>query len=443
MKKLAKILVMILVMASLSACGSKTEDTGQNAAQGGGAEGNGEKVQLVVTWWGNQARNERTQAALDLYAEENPNVTFDGQFSEWADYWNKLAIASAGSSLPDVIQMDYAYLGQYVQNDLLVDLKPYIESGLLDLSNVSEEIVEVGTIDGGVYGISIGVNAPALMYNKTLLDEAGIEVKDNMTIDEFIALSKEVYGKTGYKTNIAYQKGNNFSEYLLRGNGVNFFEGEQLGSTDPADYKAYFDLYEMGIKEGWYVSPTIFTERNAGSVEQDPLVYGSSPDSRSWCGFFFSNQLTAMQTAADADGIEIGITSWPAKDVKAANYVKPSMFLSVGVNSKNPEEAVKVIDYWTNSVDANNILLGERGVPISTEVAEAILPQLSKTQQDVTKYINEVVMPNSSQINPPAPSKSAEVYQLLSQLEEQVCYGKMTAEEAANQFVEKANVLLQ
>lgn len=91
-------------------------------------------------WWGNQVRNERTQAALDLYSETN-GVKLDGQFAEWSDYWNKLATSAAGHAMPDVVQMDYMYLDQYAKSGLLVDLKPYIENGTLDVSQISENTI--------------------------------------------------------------------------------------------------------------------------------------------------------------------------------------------------------------------------------------------------------------------------------------------------------------
>lgn len=43
-------------------------------------------AQLTIAWWGNQTRNERTQAALDLYSEQNAGVTFDPQMNAWSDY---------------------------------------------------------------------------------------------------------------------------------------------------------------------------------------------------------------------------------------------------------------------------------------------------------------------------------------------------------------------
>ena len=53
-----------------------------------------------------------------------------------------------------------------------------------------------------------------------------------------------------------------------------------LYTSDP--YIEFFKLYEDGIKDGWMVSPAVFAERTIGSVEQDPLIYGSSPETMSW-----------------------------------------------------------------------------------------------------------------------------------------------------------------
>ena len=103
------------------------------------------------------------RAALDKYTELNPGVTLDGQFSEWGDYWNKLATASAGNSLPDVVQMDYAYLDQYAKNNLLLDLTPYVEDGTLNLDDANADVLNSGKVDGKLYAVPIGINAPAIV----------------------------------------------------------------------------------------------------------------------------------------------------------------------------------------------------------------------------------------------------------------------------------------
>ena len=446
-KKIAAATMAGAMALSLAACGGSNTASASTAAGAATSEAaadsntSGEK-KLTVTWWGNQTRNERTISTLNLYSEQNPGVTFDPQVAEWADYWNKLATASAGKALPDIIQMDYKYLDQYIKNGLLTDLTPYVEDGTLDVSNIDEGILNTGKgSDGGLYAICIGENAPALVYNKTLLDENGITVKDNMTVDEFKALCKEVYEKTGYKSNYYYNQGENNLEYVLRANDITLFENGKLGAASADDFNQYFGVFEDGIKEGWMLSASSFAERNIGTIEQDPLVYGSDPANRSWCTFLWTNSLSAIQAAAP-EGMELGITTWPSDDAKKSNYLKPGQFFCVSSDSKDPVEAAKVIDFFTNSVDANKILLAERGVPASTVVADAIAPDLDAGTQSGMTFIKNVIAPNCSQINAAPPEGTSEAINLLKQLEEQLCYGQITAQEASEQFFTQGNAFL-
>lgn len=448
-KKVAIVLAAVTAAMSLAACGSSSTETDSSAQSSSTASeeaestsgGSGEAASMTMAWWGNQTRNERTQQIIDLYTEQNPGVTIDGQFSEFNDYWNKLATAAAGHSMPDVVQMDYKYLNQYVSNGLLVDLKPYLEDGTIDTSNCNQDVLNSGSVGDGLYALCNGINAPALLYNKTLLDENGITVKDNMTMDEFISLSKEIYEKTGYKTNLCYNQNEQWLEYFLRAEDIVLYEEGKLGGDSQDPYVEFFKLYEDGIADGYVIDPSVFAERSIGSVEQDPLVYGSSPETMSWCAFAYSNQLTATVAAAP-EGTEIGITTWPSKDPQKSDYLKPSQFFAISTDSKNPEEAAKLLNFITNSVDCNNILLGERGIPLSSTVSEAIATNLDEDTQRVITFVNGVVSENSSQVNPPSTNGASEVNDLINKLQEQVCYGQLSAEDAGAQLFEQGNAIM-
>ena len=443
-KKLAILMAASMLAVSLSGCGGSKTDApaADGTAAGTEAEAAGDGSELVFAWWGNQVRNERTQAALDKYTELNPGVTLDGQFSEWGDYWNKLATASAGNSLPDVVQMDYAYLDQYAKNNLLLDLTPYVEDGTLNLDDANADVLNSGKVDGKLYAVPIGINAPALLYNKAVTDAAGVTIKDNMTLDEFIEVCKTVKEKTGYRTNMAYGVTQEIVQYMIRANGHSMYGEGKLNVESADEFVPIFKVVEDGVKEGWHVDPSIYAEITPGSVEQDPFVYGASEDSRSWCVFCWSNQIGAYENCKPEDMPEIGITTWPSADPAKSDFLKPAQFFSVSANAANPEEAVKIIDYWTNSMDANNILLAERGVPLSEKVAAELSPSLDPAIQESIKFINEVVSPASSQIDPPMPNGSSEVTELLLQLEEKVAYGQMTSEEAAQELFTKGNEIM-
>lgn len=452
-RKLALLLTTAMTAASLAACGSSSAsgDTAADttaAAETGASEtaestdgSNSGSANLVMAWWGNQTRNERTQKIIDLYSEQNPGVVIDGQFSEFNDYWQKLATAAAGHSMPDIVQMDYKYLNQYVTNGLLVDLTPYVEDGTIDTADCNQDVLNSGSVNGGLYALCNGINSPALLYNKTLLDENGITVKDNMTLDEFIDVCKEVYEKTGYKTNLCYNQNEQWIEYFLRADDIVLYEDGKLGGDSYEPYADFFKLYEDGLKDGYVINPSVFAERSIGSVEQDPLVYGSSPETMSWCAFAYSNQLTATVSAAP-EGTEIGLTTWPSADPKKSDYLKPSQFFAISSDSKNPEEAAKILNFITNDVDCNNILLGERGIPLSSKTAEAIAPNLDETTQKVITFVNDVVSANSSQVNPPSTNGASEVNDLINKLQEQVCYGQLSAEDAGKQLFEQGNQIM-
>lgn len=451
-RKFALLLAAAMTAASLAGCGSSSAsgDTAADttAAEAGTTEtaestegSNSGSANLVMAWWGNQTRNERTQKIIDLYSEQNPGVTIDGQFSEFNDYWQKLATAAAGHSMPDIVQMDYKYLNQYVTNGLLVDLTPYIEDGTIDTADCNQDVLNSGSVNGGLYALCNGINSPALLYNKTLLDENGITVKDNMTLDEFIDVCKEVYEKTGYKTNLCYNQNEQWIEYFLRADDIVLYEDGKLGGDSYEPYADFFKLYEDGLKDGYVIDPSVFAERSIGSVEQDPLVYGSSPETMSWCAFAYSNQLTATVSAAP-EGTEIGLTTWPSADPKKSDYLKPSQFFAISTDSKNPEEAAKILNFITNDVDCNNILLGERGIPLSSKTAEAIAPNLDETTQKVITFVNDVVSANSSQVNPPSTNGASEVNDLINKLQEQVCYGQLSAEDAGKQLFEQGNQIM-
>ena len=82
------------------------------------------------------------------------------------------------------------------------------------------------------------------------------------------------------------------------------------------------------------------------------------------------------------------------------------------------ETAVAVVDFWTNSVEANKILLGERGIPASAATADGIADLLDASNQKVVAYINNVVSPNSSDVPAADPAGASEFYNLVDELQE-------------------------
>ncbi len=434
--------VCTMLVTMLAGCGGQqpsgnpSQTPPASSTPSGSATPDAEKnITIRVAWWGNQLRNDITVGVLNLYTESNPNVTFETEFSDWNGYWEKMATQAAAGSLPDIIQQDYSYYKQYQAKNQLVDLKPYADSGVINLSDVSESIINSGMVDGGLFALCLGINAPSMLYDKEAAAKAGVEIKNGMTREEVIAAAKKIYDATGMQYDYGYNDGPNQIEYIIRGQGKALFLDGKLGIDSASEVVPFFKMFEDGIASGVHLSAEDSNAAIGVGIEQDPLVLG-----KEWMSLAYSNQLAAFNNAA---GKEYGIVTWPvgSDDTAKAMYLKPSQFFSVTSTSKNQEEEAKVLDFFTNSVEANEILLAERGVPISSKVAEAIKPLMNASNMQIFDYIAEIE-PLTSTINPPSPQGMGEVIALINSLVEQVCYKQITAEKAADLFFTQAGEIL-
>lgn len=415
----AAVMICLLLICALAGCekdqGNKEQDR---------------QVNLNMIWWGNEVRDLRTQRVLELYQKENENVTIEGKSYPEPDYWEKMEFHAAGKTMPDLVQMGYDQLNSYVEKDILLDLTPYIESGALDVSDIPEDVLELGKSGDGIYGIAAGINAYCLFYNKTVTDECGITMKDNMTYDEFVEIAKEVTEKTGYRANLCPIDGSIFMTYWARAEGIPI-TGMQVPVGSGAAYIPFFEILKTGIEEGWHLRPDY---GDMTAVETDPMVYGSIPRTMAWCTVHGgSDLLTAFQEAAP-NGVEIGITTIPTSDPQKSNFLSPSMFFSVSADTEHPDEAVAVINYLINSTDANDILLGERGIPVSTAVLDEITDKLPRRERESFEFVTNVVAPNCSEIDPASPDGAIELNDTLGKILEKIASGESTAEEAAEQY---------
>lgn len=441
----ASLAATMMVAGLLAGCGgtSSTAASGDDtasaatgeAADAAAASGDSGKTVLNVLWWGSQTRHEQTTAMLEKFEELNPDIDVVMDYSDWDGYWTKLPAQVAGGQTPDVFQMDYAYLAQYVENGVLADLTPYIEDGSLDMSNVEQSILDSGSVDGKTYAISTGTNAPVMLYRKDVTDELGIEMPMNPTLTEYMDVAKAVYEATGLRdTFITGCTAANLNFYL-RNYGMNFYNdaGDGLGFDDP---QYLVDMWQLALdaqNEGWGMKPGEETATTAF----DSMVNDA------WSRQQNSNELQAYR---DATGKDISMVMIPTtEDATIPNsYLKPAMYWCVGADSDVKDAAIRFIDFFTNNEACYDIVGIERAVPISSAMREYVAPTLDEVGQEVVEFIDYVSQPDkASPIMNPDPSASTEVEELMDQYSEQVRYGEITdLATTAQQFMDEANQIL-
>ena len=178
--------------------------------------------------------------------------------------------------------------------------------------------------------------------------------------------------------------------------------------------------------------------RGDQGVEAKSIVTQEAP-----IDMFWSNQIVAVQSAAGEDRT-LYMNHLPRPDGgQSANYVKPSMFFSITSQAKEPDAAAMFIDYFTNNVEANQVLFAERGVPVSSEIREALKPELGKAQLEMFEFLDRVVE-DSSPIRPPDPVGHADIINNIYWPEalDPVLYGQMESAEAVQILRDQASAIL-
>ncbi len=392
-------------------------------------------VTLTILWWGSQTRHDLTMKLVEKFMEKYPDIKLEMEFTDWGGYWSKLSAQVAGGLTPDIFQMDYAYLAQYAENGVLASLDEYTASGALDVSDVSENVLNSGKIDGKLYAMSAGTNAPVMLYRKDLVAQAGVEIPLDPTLSEYIAVSKAIYEKTGMRDTFIVSGNADMLRFRLRSYGMNLYneDASALGFTDTKYVVDMWKTIMTAQAEGYGMLPG----------EETAATAFNSLVTDTWARYQNSNELQAY---IDATGADLGMFAIPDQDdaTTSCTYLKPSMFWCVSEQSAKKDAAVKFLNFFTNDPDCFDIVGLDRAMPVSGKMREHVAASLNEVSQSVADIVNYFSEPgNASPLMNADPAVHREVSELLDQYTEQVRYEQITdLEAAAAQFVTEANDIL-
>ncbi len=385
---------------------------------------------MRLIFWGGQARADRTYGVVDLFTAENPDISIDGEFLGWADYWPKVATQTAGGNQPDIIQMDYRYIGEYARRGSLAPLDAFVGNGL-DVSSFDEDQLRNGTIDGKLIGVSLGVAAGATVFNTKVLSDAGVDIDPmRWTYDDLLTLGPKVSESTGGAMAMA-PDGSGIEllfENWLRQKGKALYADGQPAFA-PEDVTEWFELWTELRNAKAIISPDE-QAIDTGQLETAPLVRGKSA-----MNFTTSNQLVAYQTLVPD---ELGIAIFPATapDSKGGHYRNSSQYFALSSASASPEAAIKFINFFVNTPEAATVLGVERGVPASSTMRDAVTPSLDERSQMVVKYIADLGE-IAGDVPPTPPASAGEIEVALKTKSQEVAFGAQSPADAGPAFYDQ------
>lgn len=356
-KKIASVFLASLMAATLVACGGSASSAGTAGAESGGSAGEpsgntGEKVKLVV--W-NAGMPDSDDSGV-IAKEDMPFNKFNKQFMEennveleisgyGMDQMSQLMTAATMSGdLPDVIIL-WAGSSTNDFSEILVNLEDYMSAEEIAQYSALEICRQGMTSEGHLQALPFGLTTYGAYYNKEVFANAGITEMPE-TWDEFIEIGhilKEsgvvpvVLDNTGYSDTWV------MSEFLADEMGPAGITDLKDGTVKMAD--------EMPVRllNEWR---RLYTEGlvNEGSSTTDSVIIDEMFQNGK-AAIRFNGSWNHKNLVNDM-GDNVGVFQIPAISADApfakGLVSQPGLNAVVTVQSKNPEMAVKYIQYITS-----------------------------------------------------------------------------------------------
>ncbi|KOF22862.1 ABC transporter substrate-binding protein [Ensifer adhaerens] len=261
----------------------------------------------------------RVHAMDELIKEfeaENPDITVKQVTFPYADYQTRVVAAKAAGNGPDVVQLFYGWLDNFVAGGLVQPLSKE-KFPAADIEKDFFPIVSAMKRGEDYYGLPTAVRSMALFYNKNLFKDAGLDPnKPPQTLDEMVKAAKATtkqdsagnFQTVGMALDIARQDHNWWREILIRQFGGEPYSADGTKVTYNSDGGRKALEFYTGLQSGEKVG-------QEGFMDEGQAAFRAGLAAMVIDGTF---RLASFNTIS---GFEWGVTELPAApDGTRSNY---------------------------------------------------------------------------------------------------------------------------
>ena len=163
MKKFLTMMLAVVMVFSITACGSSSD--------GGSASGDKIELNVIAAQYGTQTADWWADFT-DSFNADNPGIDLNVEVVSWNDIYTVVNTRLSNNQAPDILNIDV--FADYQADDLLLPAEDYISDETY--AKFYESFLDQSVVDGTVWAVPDLASASALYYNKDILDECGVEV---------------------------------------------------------------------------------------------------------------------------------------------------------------------------------------------------------------------------------------------------------------------------
>ncbi|MCI8418066.1 MAG: extracellular solute-binding protein [Lachnospiraceae bacterium] len=432
----------VLAVSVLAGCGGK-EPENTPAADGGAEttegtqetpqEPSGEEVTLRFSWWGGDARHEATLAVIEAFEKEHPNIHIEAEYSSYDGYSEKKTTEFASGTAPDIFQIETGLGPEYYKNGVLYNLS----ETSIDWSNFDENfLVQNGQFgSGSQYAIPTGQAGSAIIVNKTLADEIGIDFTQQYDWDQFIEWGKMVqeYDPECYliSANTSYAMPFFVRAWCRQKNGKPIMNEDLTLNMTEEQFTECFTLIKE-LYDNKVCAPASYKAPFGDQDQEDPNWIAG----KYVCAIGYTSSADVLSAANDTVEYMAGNMPVMADAVNDGWVNDCPQYIGMYAKTQHPAEAALFLDYFYNSDEAAKLLGTVRSVP-PTEKARNICEEMDALNP-LTKQSVDVSMQYNG-FSDSGRTTSSEVTAILIDAYDNVSYGQMEPAEAAAEVMELLN----
>lgn len=399
-----------------------------------------DKVRIRHGWWGNPERDRRTFEVIDIFNGKFPNIEVVGETLGFNDYFTRLATQIAGGNMPDVIQQGYGVMQEYVDRGTMIPLTEYVGK-TIDISDVDESAISAGTFNGELYGLTIGANTMATIFNAALVEASG-ETFDTVTwtYDDLKRVAVAITNSSPdgvYGSDDSTADWGAFGVFAGQNGHANSYTDD--GKDFSFDVGLVVDFWNMwkDIRDAGGTPPGADSAGLAGQADLtvQGVVTGMTAITYAW-----SNQIVGIQDLMEA---KVGAAMRPhLAGGQPGQSVQPSQFVCLSRDTVDAEAATTYMNAFVHDPDMTAVLGMERGIPEVSSVRQALAPNLSEAEATTVSYFDSI-QGHVGPLSPAPPAGNREIEELFERIAVNILLDRQSIEDTANQFMQEARGILR
>ncbi|MFQ6170723.1 ABC transporter substrate-binding protein [Oryzobacter sp. R7] len=378
----------------LGACSSGAVSSGD----GSGAAGGNVTLNLATV---NNGQMKDMEKLKTEYEKANPGTTVNFQVMEEGDLRSAVtADVASGAGQYDIVTIGAYETPQWGKNQWLVDLTPELaKDAAYDVEDILPPVRDAISFEGKQFAVPFYGESSILMYNKELLDKAGVTLGANPTWQEVADAAKKV--KTGDTAGICMRGkpgwGDLFAPLttVVQTFGGNWYDSDWKATVNTPEWKEAVTFYKTMLDESGQKDPVSYSFNEC-------LTALKEGKAAMWAD---ASVAASMLEASDSPVKgKMGYAHMPVNKTKESGWLW-SWNLAVPASTKNKDAAIKFVK-WATSKEYHQLVgkqIGWSNVPPGARSSTYEIPEYKEAAAayaPITLDVMTAVNPKQPGVNP-------------------------------------------